>query len=212
MKVNEIFYSIQGESSFMGWPCVFVRLTGCNLRCSYCDSEYAFYEGKEMSIPEVLQAVAEYQARLILVTGGEPLLQKTVHDLFRELLNRDYTVCVETGGHMPVENLDARVHKIMDLKCPSSGMMQQNNYGNIGSLTRNDEVKFVVGDRADFDWACQIIRSYDLPQKAGTVLFSPVYQKLPYDLLARWVLDCGLDVRMQLQMHRVIWPNIFRGV
>jgi len=212
MKVNEIFYSIQGESSFMGWPCAFIRLTACNLRCSYCDSEYAFFEGKDMSIAEILDAIAQYPARLVLVTGGEPLLQESVHDLFLELLTRKYTVCVETGGHMSLEGVDSRVHKIMDLKCPSSGMTGHNRFENIDYLTRNDEVKFVVGDRADFDWACDIIRSYNLPQKAGTVLFSPVYKKLPYDLLARWVLDCGLKVRMQLQMHRVIWPDITRGV
>ena len=212
MKVNEIFYSIQGESSFMGWPCAFIRLTGCNLRCSYCDSEYAFYEGKDMSVAQILDAIAEYPTRLALVTGGEPLLQESVHDLFRQLLERGYTVCVETGGHISLERMDARVHKIMDLKCPSSGMMERNHYPNIGYLTRSDEVKFVVGDREDFEWACDIIRFHDLPQKVGTVLFSPVYKKLPYNLLARWVLDCGLNVRMQLQMHRVIWPDIPRGV
>jgi 7-carboxy-7-deazaguanine synthase len=212
MKINEIFYSIQGESSFMGRPCVFVRLTACNLRCSYCDTRYAFHEGKEMSVAEIVEAAAAYPTRLALVTGGEPLLQNSVHDLFRELLEREYTVCVETGGHMPVGGIDGRVRKIMDFKCPSSGMMAHNDYSNVGHLTRNDEVKFVVGDHVDFDWACGVIRSYDLPRKAGTVLLSPVYDKLRYDLLARWVLDCGLDVRMQLQMHRVIWPDILRGV
>ncbi len=212
MKVNEIFYSIQGESSFMGWPCVFVRLSACNLRCSYCDTEYAFYEGKEMSVAEIVDAAAAYPARLVLVTGGEPLLQKPVHDLFRQFLDREYTVCLETGGHISLEGIDCRVRKIMDLKCPSSGMMAHNDYSNIGYLTRNDEVKFVVGDRKDFDWACDIIRTYELPRKAGTVLFSPVYKKLPYDLLARWVLDCGLAVRMQVQLHKIIWPGILRGV
>jgi len=212
MRVNEIFYSIQGESSFMGWPCVFVRLTGCNLRCSYCDTEYAFHEGSELPVSEILDIVSRYPTRLALVTGGEPLLHHSVHDLFRQLLEREYTVCVETGGHMPLVGIDTRVRKIMDFKCPSSGMAARNCFGNVDHLNHNDEVKFVVGDRTDFDWACETIRTHDLTQRAGTVLFSPVYNRLPYDLLARWVLDCGLKVRMQLQMHRIIWPDISRGV
>ena len=212
MKVNEIFYSIQGESSFMGWPCAFVRLTACDLRCTYCDTEYAFTEGREMSIPEILAAIEPYPTKLTLVTGGEPMLQREVHDLFRELLREDYTVCVETGGHLSLKQVDPRVHRIMDLKCPSSSMMAHNDYGNIEYLTRNDEVKFVVGDRADFDWACGKIREFDLPARVGTVLISPVYGKLSYDVLARWVLDSALPVRMQLQLHKIIWPNISRGV
>lgn len=212
MKVNEIFYSIQGESSFMGWPCAFIRLTACDLRCTYCDTEYAFTEGKEMSISEILAAIEPYPTKLALVTGGEPMLQREVHDLFRELLSRDYTVCVETGGHISLKHVDPRVHRIMDLKCPSSSMMAHNDYGNIEHLTRNDEVKFVVGDRADFDWACGKIREFDLPARVGTVLVSPVYDKLSYDVLARWVLDSALPVRMQLQLHKIIWPNISRGV
>lgn len=212
MKINEIFYSIQGESSFVGWPCAFIRLTACDLRCSYCDTEYAFYEGKEMSIEEIVQTIEPYPTKLVLVTGGEPMLQPDVHFLFQKLLDRDYTVCVETGGHISLREVDLRVHKIMDLKCPSSGMMDHNDYNNIRYLTRGDEIKFVVGDRADFDWACDTIRQYDLPARVGTVLFSPVYGKLPYSNLARWVLDCGLPVRMQLQLHRIIWPEVPRGV
>ncbi len=212
MKVNEIFYSIQGESSYMGWPCVFIRLTGCNLRCRFCDTEYSFYEGREMSVQAILEEVASYSARLALVTGGEPLLQASVHDLFRELLVHGYTVCVETGGHMPLGEVDPRVHKIMDLKCPGSGMMNRNCYENIEHLTSADEVKFVVGDRVDFDWACDMIRRLDLPSRVGTILLSPIYDQLPYDQLARWLLDCGLPVRLQLQMHKLIWPGIKRGV
>ena len=157
-------------------------------------------------------AVEVYPTRLALVTGGEPMLQKEVHHLFRSLLEHGYTVCVETGGHVPLDKVDPRVHKIMDLKCPSSGMMEHNHYENIQSLTRNDEVKFVIGDRPDFDWACKKTIEFDLCSRVGTVLFSPVYGRLPYDLLARWVLDSGLPVRMQLQLHRVIWPNVDRGV
>ncbi len=212
MKINEIFFSIQGESSFMGLPCAFIRLSACDLRCSYCDTRYAYYEGIDMSIAEIVCAIEGYPTRLVLVTGGEPMLQKTVHDLFGELLGRGYTVCLETGGHIPLGDVDRRVHKIVDLKCPSSGMESRNFYQNVEWLTGNDEVKFVVGDREDFDWACEIIRRYELPSRAGTVLFSPVYEKLPYDRLARWVLDCGLPVRMQLQLHKIIWPGVSRGV
>ncbi len=212
MKVNEIFYSIQGESSFAGCPCAFIRLAACDLRCSYCDTEYAFYEGREMSVPDILKAIEPFPARLALVTGGEPMLQHAVHDLFGVLLERKYEVCLETGGHRSLKDVDLRVHKIMDLKCPSSGMMSHNDLGNVEYLTRADEVKFVVGNRPDFDWACEMTRTFDLPTRAGAVLFSPVYGKLPYDLLARWVLDCGLQVRMQIQMHKVIWPGIARGV
>jgi 7-carboxy-7-deazaguanine synthase len=212
MKVNEIFYSIQGESSFAGRPCAFVRLTACDLRCTYCDTEYAFYEGREMALESILAVVAAYPTRLALVTGGEPMLQRDVHALFAALLDRGYTVAVETGGHVALDGVDRRVHKIMDLKCPSSGMMARNRYANVECLGANDEVKFVVGDRADFEWACARIREYDLPARVGTVLISPVYGKLPYDELARWVLDSGLPVRMQLQLHKVLWPGVSRGV
>jgi 7-carboxy-7-deazaguanine synthase len=212
MKVNEIFYSIQGESSYMGRPCTFIRLTGCNLRCSYCDTEYAFLEGSEMTVAKILDAVSRLPAKLVLVTGGEPMLQPEVGELFRSLLDGEYEVCVETGGQVPLPGLDPRVHKIMDLKCPSSGMQPHNCCDNIEHLTRNDEVKFVIGNREDFDWACGMVARYDLTARAGTVLFSPVFNVLPYDELARWILACGLPVRMQLQLHKIIWPGIPRGV
>jgi 7-carboxy-7-deazaguanine synthase len=165
-----------------------------------------------MLIPDILAAIAAYPAKLVLVTGGEPMLQHEVHDLFRALLDAGYTVCVETGGQVPLQGVDPRVHKIMDLKCPSSGMSQHNRYDNIQYLTRNDEVKFVIGNREDFDWACEILVRYELPSQVGVVLFSPVFNGLSYDDLARWVMDCGLPVRMQLQMHKIIWPGITRGV
>jgi 7-carboxy-7-deazaguanine synthase len=212
MKVNEIFYSIQGESSFMGWPCCFVRFTGCDLRCSYCDTEYAFTEGQEKSIPEILAAIAPYPTKLVLLTGGEPMLQRELRDFTKALLEGGYTVCIETGGHVSLKGLDPRVHKIMDLKCPSSGMHEHNDYENIQHLTLKDEVKFVVGDRGDFDWACNVIVRYNLPSRVGFVLFSPVYNVLPYSDLARWVMDCGLPVRLQLQLHKIIWPGVLRGV
>ncbi len=212
MKVNEIFYSIQGESSFAGLPCAFIRLTACDLRCTYCDTEYAFYEGRELSIPDILRAIGPFPTRLALVTGGEPMLQPQVYDLFRALLEHKYTVCLETGGHRALKDVDARVHKIMDLKCPSSGMSDRNDLQNIRYLTQTDEVKFVVGDRQDFDWACGMTKRFDLPSLVGSVLFSPVHGKLEYDRLASWVLDCGLAVRMQVQLHKIIWPGILRGV
>jgi 7-carboxy-7-deazaguanine synthase len=212
MKVNEIFYSIQGESSFAGRPCAFIRLTGCDLRCTYCDTAYAYHEGREMSGKEIVDAVAAYPTRLVLVTGGEPMLQPSVMELLRELLERDYQVCLETGGHIDLAGVDSRVHKIMDLKCPSSGMTRHNNYHNIQSLTPADEIKFVVGDRADFIWACDQIGRFDLAGRVGTILFSPAYSRLPYDELARWILESGLPVRLQLQLHKIIWPERNRGV
>ena len=212
MKVNELFYSIQGESSFMGWPCAFIRLAACNLRCTYCDTRYAFYEGTEMSIPEILRGIDGFATRLVMVTGGEPMLQQSVHELFAKLLERDYTVLVETGGQVSLADVDPRVHKIMDFKCPSSGMESHNDYGNVRHLTQKDELKFVVGDRHDFDWACDVIRRYDATSRVGAVLFSPVYQKLSYAVLAHWVLNCGISARLQLQLHKIIWPDIQRGV
>lgn len=212
MKVNELFYSIQGESSFAGQPCAFIRLTGCNLRCTYCDSGYALSEGIEMSVAEIVQAVSEYPTRLVLVTGGEPMLQDAVYALFDALLERGYTVLLETGGQISLAKVDARVHKIMDFKCPSSGMDGHNDYSNVQYLKRNDEVKFVVGNRVDFDWACDIIRDYELTERAGAVHFSPVFNKVALEDLADWVLNCGLPVRLQLQLHKIIWPNTPRGV
>jgi 7-carboxy-7-deazaguanine synthase len=212
MKINEIFYSIQGESTFAGLPCVFIRLTGCNLRCVYCDSEYAFHEGKEMSVPEILRAIESFSTRLALVTGGEPMLQNQVCELLRNLLDRNYTVLLETGGQISLADVDPRVHKIMDFKCPSSGMEASNYYGNVQYLTGNDELKFVIGDRRDFEWACDVVRRYDLVSRVGSILFSPVYSKISYPDLANLVLNCSLNVRMQIQLHKIIWPDIQRGV
>jgi 7-carboxy-7-deazaguanine synthase len=212
MKITEIYYSIQGESTFAGLPCAFIRLAGCNLRCSYCDSGYTFHGGEERSVSEIMDAIAEFPAKLALVTGGEPMLQPSVYELFRSLLERGYTVLLETGGQVLLSDVDPRVHKIVDFKCPSSGMESRNDYRNVNYLTRGDELKFVVGDRRDFDWACEIIRRHDLPSRAGTILFSPVYGKLPFAELAEWVLNCGLPVRLQLQLHKIIWPGVQRGV
>jgi len=212
MKVNELFYSIQGESSYAGRPCAFIRLTGCNLRCTYCDTPYAYDEGLEMSIPEILQAINEYPTSLVLVTGGEPMLQDSIYELFDMLLGLGYTVLLETGGQISLAKVDARVIKIMDFKCPSSGMDPHNDYGNVQHLTFHDEVKFVVGDQADFEWACELIRKYDLASRVQQIWFSPVFPKLVYSDLANWVLTCGLPVRLQLQLHKIIWPDTVRGV
>lgn len=211
MKVNEVFYSIQGESSFSGLPCAFVRLSACDLRCSWCDTEYAFHEGRDMRIEEVLSAIERWPARLVLVTGGEPLLQREVHGLFAALLDRGYTVCVETGGHLPIEDIDPRVHRIVDVKCPSSGMTANNRYENLACLAETDEVKFVIADRTDFDWACARIREYGLIAKVRNVLLSPVHGRLACDELAGWILNSGLPVRLQVQLHKIIWPEAERG-
>ena len=211
MKINEIFYSIQGESSFAGSPCAFIRLAGCDLRCSYCDTQYAFSDGIEISVPEILQEIVVFPTRLALVTGGEPMLQPSIHDLFHALLEKDYEVLLETGGHISLKDVDARVHKIMDFKCPSSGMGKHNDYDNIRYLTSGDELKFVVGDREDFDWACDTIRRYKESLAVDHIHFSPVHRKVPFAKLAEWILSSGLPVRFQLQLHKIIWPDIDRG-
>ena len=211
MKISEVFYSIQGESSYSGRPCAFIRLAGCDLRCSYCDTEYAFSEGTEMSIEGILQEIEAFPTRLALVTGGEPMLQPSVHDLFRGLLEKKYEVLLETGGHRPLKDVDPRVHKIVDIKCPSSGMEKHNDYTNILYLNSSDELKFVIGDREDFDWACGVIRRYQERLNAGSIHFSPVLGKVPFDDLAGWILSCRLPVRLQLQLHKIIWPGIDRG-
>ena len=212
MKVKEVFYSIQGESSYAGYPFAFIRLTGCNLRCNYCDTQYAFNDGTEMSIPEIMDIIEKYPTRFVLVTGGEPMLQESVYELFQELLGREYTVLLETGGQISLAQVDSRVHKIVDFKCPSSGMVAHNFYENVNYLTMADEVKFVVADRQDFVWSCEIIKHYDLASRVSAVLFSPVHAELSHADLAQWILDSGIPVRMQLQLHKIIWPDIQSGV
>lgn len=211
LKVNEIFFSIQGESSMAGLPCIFVRLTYCNLRCSYCDTEYAFYEGSDYSIEGILSEIKKYDCRLVEITGGEPLLQSDVHALMSELCNRGYSVMLETGGSLPIKDVDNRVKIIMDLKCPSSNMSHKNLYENINYLKPTDEVKFVIGNREDYDWAKDITRKYSLADKC-TVLFSTVFSELEPVQLAEWILQDNLKVRLQLQMHKYIWSPTKRGV
>lgn len=211
LKVNEIFYSIQGESTFAGLPCVFVRLTYCNLRCSYCDTEYAFYEGKDKSINEILGEVKNYNCNLVEVTGGEPLFQKESFELLTKLCDLGYTVLLETSGSISIENVDKRVIIIMDLKTPSSKMEKKNKYSNINYLKPNDEVKFVIGDRNDYEWAKNIINIYNLTSKCK-VLMGVVFNELSNLDLAKWILEDKLNVRFQIQLHKYIWPPEMKGV
>ena len=202
MRITEIFYSIQGESTRAGLPCVFVRLTGCNLRCVWCDTEYAFQGGREMSLEEILGEVKRYACRLVEITGGEPLAQAEVHTLMRALAEAGYTVLLETGGSIDVSDVDPRVIKIVDLKCPGSGELESNLWENLPRLSPKDEVKFVVKDRADFDWACSVVRERDLTAKHA-VLMSPVHDVLDPRHLSEWILESGLDLRLQLQIHKL---------
>ena len=204
LRIFEIFHSLQGESSRVGLPTVFVRLTGCPLRCGYCDTEYAFHGGSTQSFVEILANVASYQAQYVCVTGGEPLAQKGCHALLKMLCDAGYQVSIETSGAMDISQVDQRVSVIMDIKTPGSGEENKNLWSNISALEAKDEVKFVLVDRADYDWAKQILAQYDLTQKCP-VLFSPVYKTLPPADLATWVLEDRLPVRMQVQLHKILW-------
>lgn len=212
LKINEIFYSIQGESTKAGLPCVFVRLTYCNIRCVYCDTEYAFYEGKDIEIPEIIKEIQSYGCKLVEITGGEPLVQENVHVLMKELCDLGFEVMLETGGSLPIEAVDKRVKIIMDIKTPYSKMEKKNRYKNIEHLKQADEVKFVIGSREDYDWSKEIVRKYDLVNRVQQVLFSPVFEKVDNIDLAKWILEDRLNVRFQLQMHKYIWHPETRGV
>jgi 7-carboxy-7-deazaguanine synthase len=211
LKINEIFHSVQGESRHAGRPCVFIRLTLCNLRCTWCDTSYAFEEGSDLPVGLILERVAAYGTRYVLVTGGEPLLQEGVHDLIGELCDRGFEVAVETGGSLDLEPLDRRAMVVMDLKCPGSGMCGKNRLENIDLLKPGDEVKFVVVDRADYDWAREMIERHGLTGRCG-VLLSPAHGALHPRRLAEWILADRLPVRLQLQIHKFIWPPDTRGV
>jgi 7-carboxy-7-deazaguanine synthase len=211
LKINEIFKSIQGESSYTGLPCAFIRLTGCNLRCSWCDTEYAFYEGNAMEVEQVLDKVKKYKVNLVEITGGEPLMQKEVYKLMDALLAKSYEVLLETGGSLSVAEVPKAVVKILDLKCPGSGELLQNDYSNLDILDAKDEVKFVLLDRADYDWCRKTIKKYSLAKKVK-ILVSPVYDKLDLKDLATWVLEDKLPVRLQTQLHKVIWSKDAIGV
>lgn len=215
LTINEIFYSIQGESTFAGQPCIFVRLTGCDLRCTYCDTEYAFYEGKRRSLDDILAEVANHPCRLVEVTGGEPLLQKRVHTLMSRLCDANYTVLIETSGAHDIAPIDPRVHRIMDLKTPSSGESGRNRMANLDLLGPRDEVKFVIGSAEDYDWAkAQVLAGVPgWADRVNAILFSPVFGKMtPLDLATRILADALPKVRMQVQMHKIIWEPNQRGV
>ncbi|GAB4178466.1 MAG: 7-carboxy-7-deazaguanine synthase QueE [Wenzhouxiangellaceae bacterium] len=203
LKITEIFRSIQGESDSVGWPTVFVRLTGCPLRCVWCDTAYAFQGGQWMSIPEIVEQVCALQTRRVCVTGGEPLAQKRCLRLLEALCDAGHLVSLETSGALPVDAVDPRVIKVLDLKAPGSGEVHRNLWQNLDHLQPHDQIKFVLTDRDDFDWACAQVRERDLTR--WTVLYSPVWESLPPAVLADWLLQSGLEVRMQLQLHKVLW-------
>lgn len=212
LTINEIFYSIQGESTYAGRPCVFVRLTACDLRCAWCDTPYAFYEGTKRSIDDVIAEVEGYGCRLIEITGGEPLLQADVYPLMESLVKRGHTVMLETGGHRPIERVPTSVIKIVDIKCPASGESDRNHWANLSVLRMHDEVKFVVQDRGDYEFARDTIARHDLASRVAAVLLSPVHGVLDPRILSEWVLADRLPVRVQLQLHKLIWPAAMRGV
>jgi 7-carboxy-7-deazaguanine synthase len=212
LTINEIYHSIQGESTWAGEPCVFVRLTFCDLRCNYCDTEYAFYEGKKQTLQEIVDAVAAFQCPLVEITGGEPLLQKNVLPLMAMLADAGQTVLLETSGAHDVSNVDPRVHRIMDLKTPGSGECARNLFSNIEHLTQRDEMKFVIGSREDYDWSREQVGRYALTQRCGAVLFSPIFGRIDPREIVEWILADRLPVRFQLQMHKFIWTPTKRGV
>ena len=211
IKINEIYYSIQGESSFSGLPCIFIRLTYCNLRCSYCDTEYAFYDGKDMSISEIIKKTNSFNCDLVEITGGEPLLQNGCIELIKELQKINKKVLIETGGSLPINNIPKKTHIILDLKCPSSKMENKNLWSNIKFLRTRDEVKFVIGDLTDYKWAKKVINKYNLNKKCS-LLFSPLYNKIESKTIAEWILKDNLDVRFQIQLHKEIWDADKKGV
>jgi 7-carboxy-7-deazaguanine synthase len=204
LRITEIFYSLQGESRTVGWPTVFVRLTGCPLRCNYCDSEYAFSGGEEMSLSGIEERVAAFGPRYVCVTGGEPLAQRASLSLLTQLCDAGYKVSLETSGALDISRVDPRVVVVMDLKSPSSTELDKNLLANLEHLKAGDQLKFVLADRADYDWAVQLVRDEGLEQRCE-VLFSPIYGALAPRELAQWILDDRLQVRFQLQLHKLIW-------
>jgi len=211
IKINEIFHSIQGESTFAGRRSVFVRLTYCNLRCTYCDTEYSFYEGSDKSIETIIEEIKQYNCNLVEVTGGEPLMQQESLELMTKLCDLNFEVMLETGGSLPIKDVDKRVKIIMDLKTPSSRMMKKNLYENINLIEEKDEIKFVIGSREDYDWSKKIIEEYKLHDRCP-VLFSAVFDKLEPLTISEWILEDKLNVIYQLQLHKYIWEPDKRGV
>lgn len=207
LKITEIFYSLQGESNTVGLPTVFVRLTGCPLRCGYCDSEYAFYGGTRMSLDAICEEVASHKPRYICVTGGEPLAQRECLTLLTRLCDAGYDVSLETSGALPIDHVDPRVSRVVDLKTPGSDEVARNRYENMALLTARDQVKFVICSREDYEWARFKVDEYSLVQRAGEVLFSPAFGQITPLSLAEWILADNLPVRFQLQLHKLLWND-----
>lgn len=212
LTVNEIFFSIQGESSYAGRPCVFVRLTGCDLRCVWCDTSYAFEGGSRRAVDDVVAAVDSHGCSLVEITGGEPLLQGDVYPLMQSLLASGKTVLIETGGHVDISEVPREVVKVVDVKCPGSGEAGQTDFANIDRLAPHDEVKFVIRDRLDYEFARELVREHRLESRCAAVLFSPVHRVLDSKELAEWVLADHLPVRVQVQLHKYLWGDDARGV
>jgi 7-carboxy-7-deazaguanine synthase len=212
LTINEIFHSIQGESTHAGRPCVFVRLTACDLRCSWCDTPYAFHEGRKMSVDDVVAQVGAIGCEYVEITGGEPLLQPDVYPLMQQLVDRGHVVLIETGGHRNIANVPPEVIRIVDVKCPGSGEAAKNCWDNMALLKPSDEVKFVIQDREDYQFARDAVKQYELAARTAAVLFSPVHGVLEAKQLAEWILEDRLPVRLQLQVHKYIWGAEVRGV
>jgi 7-carboxy-7-deazaguanine synthase len=211
LKINEIYKSIQGESTHMGRPCIFVRLTYCNLRCTYCDTEYAFYEGEDQSIDAILDEIKSMKCNLVEITGGEPLFQPECIELLHRLVDENYEVMLETGGSLSISDVPTSVIKIVDFKCPSSGMMKKNLWSIVNDIQSHDEIKFVIGNRKDFDWACECINEYLLNEKC-TILFSPVFGEIEPKVIVDWIVKENTPVRFQIQSHKYIWVPEKKGV
>ncbi|MFV0338466.1 MAG: radical SAM protein [Chthoniobacterales bacterium] len=212
LTINEIYHSIQGESTWAGLPCTFVRLTFCDLRCSYCDTEYAFYKGEKQSLQSIIEKVLAFDCPLVEITGGEPLLQKNVLPLMTALCDKKLTVLIETSGAHDISKIDPRVHRIMDLKTPSSGESARNLFSNLPHLNRRDEVKFVIGSREDYEWTREQIHTHKLHEKVNAILLSPIFGKINPRDIVNWMLSDKLPARFQLQMHKFIWEPTKQGV
>ncbi len=213
LRVTEIFHSIQGESTHAGRPCTFIRLTGCPMRCTWCDSEYTFTGGDHFTVDAIMQQVRDFDCTLVEVTGGEPLAQREALDLIRRLCDENYEVLIETGGYVSTEAVDERAQIILDVKCPASGEAERNHWPNLKRLRSDqDEVKFVIADKGDWEFAKNIIVEYDLQNRARAILISPAWGLIDLSELANWIVQSGLKVRMQLQLHKYIWGPDVHGV
>jgi len=211
IKIHEIYASVQGESSFTGLPCGFIRTAGCSLRCHWCDTPEAWKGGQEMSLNQILDRVERLEVPLVEVTGGEPLEQEATFNLLDLLVEKGFSVLLETGGHIPCQRVNPAVHRIIDMKCPGSKMSKHNHMQNLDRLSQKDEIKFVINHKQDFDWSCSVVREYDLLNRAQ-VLFSPVHNEMDPKQLVDWILGSGLQVRFQIQIHKAIWGSEVRGV